>query len=298
MGDLNRRDFMRWSAGAAAAAWSWSSAGFSAEAAPAAAMRKALGKTGLTPTLLGMGTGTRAGGKSSEQNRQGREVFVRTLLHAYERGLRYYDLADSYGAHDYLKEAMKQAQMPRGDLFLLTKTGSREAASVQSDLERFRKELDTDYLDVVLLHCLTDADWTVKMQPCMDVLSEAKAKGVIRAHGVSCHSLQALKLAAETPWVDVMLSRINPYGEKMDGTAKEVAPVLQKAHAAGKGVLGMKILGEGKLADKMDQSLDFVLNLGCIDAMTIGFIAPKEIDEVIARMDAAVSGVTTSVAAG
>jgi predicted aldo/keto reductase-like oxidoreductase len=166
----------------------------------------------------------------------------------------------------------------REDCMLLTKTASREPALIKADLERFRKELNTDYLDIVLLHCLTDADWTTKLQPCMDALEEAKSKGIVRAHGCSCHHLDALKLAAETPWVDVILSRINPFGVKMDGAPEDVAAVLQKAHANGKGVLGMKIAGEGEMKDRIPESLKFVLGLGCVDAMTIGCVENAEID--------------------
>jgi predicted aldo/keto reductase-like oxidoreductase len=244
-----------------------------------------LGKTGLKPTLLGMGTGTKASNKSSAQNRQGREAFVKTLVHAYERGVRYYDMADQYGAHDYMKDALKQVPMDRGQLMLLTKTNSREAEAVKADIDRFRQELDTDYLDVVLLHCLTEGNWTETLKPCMDVLAEAKEKGLVKAHGVSCHSLEALKLAADTPWVDVMLSRVNPYGVKMDAAPEEVTPVLKKAHESGKGMLGMKILGEGQTADKIAESLTFVLGLGSIDALTIGFLTPEEIDNAMDHIE-------------
>ena len=293
MGKLNRRDFMRHSAGALAATWTAPSLAAGAEGAtapakPAASLRKALGKTGLTPTLLGVGTGTKAWNGSSVQNRQGREPFVKTLCHGYERGLRYYDMADMYGAHEYLKDAMKQARMPREELVLLTKSVAKDAAAMKADLDRFRKELDTDYLDIVLMHCMQKADWPDAMRPCMEVLSEAKEKGVIRAKGISCHHLDALNAAADSGWVDVMLSRINPFGIKMDGPAKSVVPVLKRAHERGKGILGMKILGEGQAADKIAASLKFVLALDCVDAITIGFLKPEEIDDAIAHIEATV----------
>ncbi len=285
MRNLNRRDFMRYSAAATAAAWSLRGVAQPEEvSAVAATSKRTLGKTGIQTTLLGMGTGTKAWNKSSAQNRQGREAFVRALTHAYERGLRYYDLADQYGAHDYLKDAMREAGMPRQELMLLTKTNARKADAITRDLDRFRMEIDTDYLDIVLLHCMTDANWTEKMKPCMDALSEAKARGVIRAHGVSCHTLDALKAAAESPWVEVMLSRINPFGVKMDAATDEVLPVLRKACENGKGMLGMKIFGEGETADRADESLRFVLGLDCIHAITIGFLTPEEIDDAIRRI--------------
>lgn len=289
MKELNRREFFHQSAGALAAAAALGSAARAGAAAeiPRAASKHVLGQTGITSTLLGMGTGTKAWDGSSAQNRRGRDAFVETLVHAYERGLRYYDLADMYGAHDYLRQAMAEASMPREDLMLLTKTVAKDAETCRADLDRFRKEAGVDYFDVVLLHCMTSADWTETMKPCMDVLAEAKEQGIIRAHGVSCHDFGALKTAAAHPWVDVMLSRINPYGIKMDASPEEVVPVLESACAAGKGMLGMKIAGEGECLDRLAASLEYVQGLGCIQAFTIGFVRPEEIDDTIAKIEAA-----------
>lgn len=244
-----------------------------------------LGKTGIVSTLLGMGTGTQAGRKSSAQNRQGRDPFIRTLMHAYERGLRYFDMSDSYGAHEYMRDAMRKASMDRSQLMLLTKTGAKHPEVCRADIERFRQELRTDYLDIVLLHCMQSGDWAEKLKPCMDVLADAKEKGLIRAHGVSCHNLDAMKVASEHPWVDVMLSRINPYGLHMDGTQEEVVGVLQRAWDNGKGMIGMKVAGEGKCVDRLTESLRYVLGLGCLHAITIGFIKPEEIGDTCSRIE-------------
>jgi aryl-alcohol dehydrogenase-like predicted oxidoreductase len=291
MTTINRREFMKASAGAVAATWVLEGmAAAEAVAAPpcCAATPRVLGKTGITTTWLGMGTGTQAWNGSSAQNRKGREYFVNALKHAYDRGLRYYDLADMYGSHDYMKEAMALGKMEREKLCLLTKTVAKDAAGVRADLERFRKELDTDTLDIVLLHCMTTGAWTTELAPCMDVLAEAKAKGILRAHGVSCHNLDAMKVASTHPWTDLMLSRINPHGVKMDGTVEEVLAVLRTAHANGKGMLGMKIYGEGELAEKGVECIKFAKELDCIHAMTIGFVTIEDIDGTIDRFEKAV----------
>lgn len=289
MNCINRRHFMKHSAGALAAAWAASHAlpGLAQEtvALPKATTVRTLGKTGIETSVLGIGTGVKAWNKSSGLGRQGLSHTLRTLIHAYESGVRYFDMADMYGTHEYMREAMKQASMPREKLMLLSKTVSKDAEGVRKDLERFRQEVNTDYFDVVLLHCMTEGNWTETLKPCMDVLEEAKQQGVIRAHGVSCHNLDAMKTAAESPWVDVMLNRINPAGEKMDGTVEEVVAVLQRAHDNGKGMLGMKILGEGAIAERMNESIKFVLGLGCIDAMTIGFLKPEEVTDTVQRME-------------
>jgi len=152
---------------------------------------------------------------------------------------------------------------------------------------RFLKEIGTDYLDLVLLHCVVSADWPQELRKQMDLLAQLKQKGVIRAHGVSCHSIPALEAAAAEPWVDSVHTRINPYGMSMDGAPEKVVPVLQKLHAAGKGVVGMKIIGEGRLRndeEKRDASARFVLGLGCVDVLNIGFEKVEEIDDFAARV--------------
>jgi len=285
MSPLNRRDFMKHTAAIAATGMTVSATAARAETKATADSRRTLGKVGLTPSRLGMGTGTRSWGKNSDQIKQGREQFIATLRRAYDRGIRYFDMADIYGSHWYVREAMKDGKMPREEIMLLTKTWSREPEVVKADIERYRQELATDHLDVVLLHCLREAGWTDRFKPAMDVLSEAKAAGQIKALGVSCHDFGALKEAAASDWVDVILARVNPFGVKMDAPTEEVVPVLEQAHASGKGILGMKILGEGEIADKINESLKFVLNLDCVDAINIGFTKPEEIDDAIERLN-------------
>ena len=285
MRDISRRDFMRRTAGALAVAAAVPAGGETAPAPLMATTVRPLGETGLACTLLGMGTGVKAGGGHSSLTRKGEQAALELLEYAYAQGLTYFDLSDSYGSHPLMKQVL-QGPVDRDKVTLLTKTGSREPALVRADIERFRKEIDTDRLDIVLLHCLTTPDWPERLEGCLDVLADAKAKGVIRAHGVSCHSLDALKRAAETDWVDVILARINPFGLKMDGPPEQVAPVLQKAHATGKGVLGMKIVGEGQCKDKVAESLEYVMGLGCVDAMAIGFLAPGEVDSAIGHVRA------------
>lgn len=288
MRGMNRRDFMRQATGmltAAAVAGQGSAALGEGEKLTATTMRT-LGKTGVQCTLLGMGTGVKAWNGQSALTRKGRDTCLAVMKHAYERGIRYFDLADMYGSHDFLRELLVQGPMERDKVTLLTKTNATEPAAAKTDLERFRKELDTDRLDVVLMHCMQRGDWLETMQECMDVMEEAKQKGVVRAHGVSCHGLEALARAADSPWVDVVLARINPFGVKMDGPPEKVVPLLRRARENGKGILGMKIVGEGQLRDRLAESIRYVLGLGLVDAMPIGFLDPSEVDSAIAHIEA------------
>src|SRR5438270_3439507 len=207
-----------------------------------------LGHTGIQTSRLAMGTGTVGAGHHSHQTALGLEGLSRLLLTGYHNGLRFFDTADSYGSHPHVAETLKHVD--RSKVTILTKSWSRTAPEMRTDLDRFRKELGTDHLDIVLMHCLTESDWTTRFEPVMDVLAEAKQKGVIRAHGCSCHSIEALRAAAKSPWVDVDLARVNPVGAAMDADPATVVSVLKEMKAAGKAVVGMKILGQGALRDR------------------------------------------------
>jgi len=228
-----------------------------------------------------MGTGTSGWGHSSDQTRLGSDL-TKLLRHGFDQGVTFWEAADQYGSHEFLATGLKEVD--RSKVVVLTKTNSDTADGIRSDLERFRKELGTDYIDIVLLHAITDPDWPRNMKGAMDALSEAKQKGIIRAHGVSCHDLGALKAAAESPWVDVDLARINPAGLHMDDSPAVVIPVLQKMKAAGKAVLGMKILGQGELGDQPDRALRHASQLECLDAFTIGFTSREQLNDVVRRI--------------
>ena len=250
-----------------------------------AAAQVPLGRTGIRMSRLGVGTGTIGGGGQSNQTRLGLEAFTKLMRHAFERGITYFDAADSYGSHTFIRHVLKE--IPRDQVTILTKLRARARSDVQNDMERLLKELGTDYIDILLLHCMTESDWPTQMASRMDVFSAAKEKKIVRAVGVSCHSVEALETAAESPWVDVVLARINHDGEKMDAKPNVVVPVLRKIHDAGKAVLGMKIVGEGRLVEQLDRSLEYVLKLDCVDAMTVGFEDTTEVDDTISRMERA-----------
>ncbi|MFZ0308020.1 MAG: aldo/keto reductase [Candidatus Sulfotelmatobacter sp.] len=244
-----------------------------------------LGSTGITTSRLAMGTGTVGSGHHSNQTALGLKGLSDLLLNGYDHGLRFFDAADAYGSHPHVAEALKH--IPRDRVTVLTKTWARDPATARADLDRFRRELGTDYLDVCLMHCLTEPDWTERFKGVMDVFSEAKQKGIIRAHGCSCHSIEALRAAAKSPWVEVDLARINPIGSHMDADPQTVVSVLREMKAAGKAVIGMKILGQGDLRNRQSEALRYALSLGVLDAFTIGAESKPEQEDLIRRIAAA-----------
>jgi aryl-alcohol dehydrogenase-like predicted oxidoreductase len=251
-----------------------------------------LGSTPLKVSRVCLGTGMRGGMRASNHTRLGPVRFERLIRESFDRGTRLFDLADLYGTHPYVVPALKGIARDRYQI--VSKIwwqggGIPEAERPDADVcvARFLKELGTGHIDLVLLHCVTSAAWPAELRRQMDLLSKLKEKGDVRALGVSCHSLEALNAAAAEPWVESVHARINPYGMSMDGPPERVAAVLQRIHAAGKGVVGMKIMGEGRLRDddeRRDASVEYALTLGCVDVLNVGCETLAEVDDLAARV--------------
>lgn len=254
---------------------------------PSATDRVTLGKTPVRPTRLGIGTGTNGG---NTQRSLGPEGFTKLVRHAWDRGVRYIDTAGNYNMHALVKKAIEG--LPREELVILTKVWLSQGLDVPKTLERFREELGTDYFDVVLLHCVMKPTWPEDLKKHRDDLSAAKEKGLVRAVGVSTHGMPGLTQVAGCEWVEVALLRMNHNGAHMDGpTGKWAEKVdheaavaeIKKVKAAGKGVLGMKLVGNGDFpnAEDRQKAVQFVFGHKLADAVTIGCKSPAEVDEAL-----------------
>ncbi len=251
--------------------------------------RVRLGQSDLKVTRVGLGTGMTGGMRRSNQIRIGEKNFRDLLRYAYDQGINYFDAADLYGTHRDIIPGLEG--IPREEIVIVSKIwwgpgGIPEKERLLADalVERFLKELNTEYIDLLHLHCVTSKDWPKELAKQMDVMSKLKEEGKIRAHGVSVHSLEALEVAAEHPWVDAVHTRINPYEMAMDGPPEKVIPILKKMHENGKGVTGMKMIGEGRLRDdpeKKQESVNFVYGLGCVDTVIVGFESKEEVDDTL-----------------
>jgi len=189
----------------------------------------------------------------------------------------------------FVREAIKG--VPRDKLLIQSKTRALHPEVAKVDLNRFRQELGVDYLDCLLMHCMTTAGWTADMRPVMDVLFEAKEKEIVRSVGISCHGFEALGSSVESDWLDVQLVRINPFGRSMDAEPEKVVPRVKAMHEQGKGVIGMKIFAcdRNMTPDERFESLKFVLGLGCVDCFTIGFESTDEIDQAMDMIEKVLS---------
>ena len=292
---LRRREFLRRTAlgvgGLIVAAPQTTRAGLSAaHFEPYALVR--LGNTPLKVSRFFLGTGMHGGGRESNQTRLGRQPFEALIRESFDRGTRLFDLADSYGTHPYVIPALKG--IPRDRYQIVSKIWFHPGTLPEPErpdadvvIPRFLRELQSDYIDLVLLHCMISGSWPAEMRRQMDLLSMMKEKGYIRALGVSCHSLEALQAAAREPWVESVHARINPFGMSMDGPPDKVSAVLKEIHSAGKGVVGMKIMGEGRLRnddDRRDASVRYALTLGCVDVLNVGCESLAEVDDLAARV--------------
>jgi len=258
--------------------------------------RVRLGKTKIKASRVGFGTGMRGGNRESNHTRMGKEKFDALARGCYERGIRLFDVADMYGTHPFLAGALKQ--MRREDYVISSKIWWRPGGLPEKErpgadvvVARFLKELKTDYVDLVLLHCVVSEKWPEELSGYMESLAKLKKKGLIRAHGVSCHSVAALEACVKESWVDSVHARFNPYAVKMDVKAVEdvpkVAGVLKALRSQGKAVVGMKVMGEGLFRDsdeKRDRSIKYVLESDCVDAMVVGFEKIAEIDDFAVRV--------------
>jgi predicted aldo/keto reductase-like oxidoreductase len=255
-----------------------------------------LGKTGIKLSRLGLGTGSNSG---QIQTELGREGFNSLIKYAYDQGITYFDCAQNYATFDWMAGAIKG--LPREKLFIQSKVPG-QPKDVLAAIDHHRKVFDTDYVDSMLIHCMVKDDWTEQWKQVMDGFNQAKEKGWIRAKGVSCHSLPALHQAAETPWTEVHLVRVNPQGRYMDGpqqnmwseSTHEVSPVLTEIkamRAKGRGIIGMKIIGNGTFTDAEDRekSIRFAMSRPELDAVVIGFKSRAEVDEAIQRMNRALA---------
>jgi aryl-alcohol dehydrogenase-like predicted oxidoreductase len=287
---MKRRDFVR--LGALAAGTAAVDMGRFPHALFAATRKKyatdtvTLGRTGIALSRLAQGTGTHGFRKSSDQIRGlGLRGLADLLQEGVDEGLSFWDLADGYGSHPYAREALKSVKRDR--VVIMTKTEASTEAEMRADLDRFRKEIGVDRIDIVLLHCMVDSDWPQRRAGAMAVLSEAKEKGIIRAHGVSCHSLGALKTAAATDWVEIDLARLNPVGAHMDADPATVISVLRQMKAKGKGIIGMKILAQGDLRSRADEALQYALAQDVLDCFTIGATSRSELRGLMEKIPAA-----------
>lgn len=257
-----------------------------------------LGNTGVKISRLAMGTGSNNG---HTQTALGRKGFTKLVHYAYDHGICAFDCAEAYATFPWMADAIQD--LPREKIFLQSKIG-HAPADVLAAVDRHRQMFKTDYIDSMLVHCMIEPGWTGQWQATLDGFDQAKAKNMIRAKGATCHSVPALRTAVASDWTEVHQVRINPQGVRVDSmeisvwtaedAGRDIAPVmaeLKTMRAKGRGVIGMKIIGNGTFVNPEDRekSIRFAMSRPELDAIVIGFKSTDEIDEAIERMNRALA---------
>ena len=286
---INRRQFLQTGFAGAAALGAGLVSFNAAYSSSLTVDRVRLGETGLTVPRIAMGTGSHGGRQQSNQTRLGMTEFKKLARHSWERGLKFFDMADTYGSHTFVREILKE--VPRDETILLSKIWPTnlswlETGPVDKTLDRFRVETGSDYFDIILLHCLMNGNWQEEKKSFSDALSRAKQDGIVKKVGVSCHNWDAMVAAVDDPWVDVILARINPFGTHMDGTPEAVMELLERARRNGKGVIGMKIFGNGDNTSdqERERSLRYVTLSPNVHCITLGLESIAQVDDAVNRV--------------
>jgi len=243
-----------------------------------------LGKSGIKASVVGIGTGSIGWGHNSNQTRLGQAAFTGLIRHAFDSGINFFDLADAYGSHPFFKSSVKG--IPREQYIIQTKTDNRDPSAVRKDIDRFMQELGTDYIDSLIIHCVTEGDWDTRYRAVMDVISEAKEKGKVRAHGVTCHSFEALKAAAASDWVQINQIRWNPKAAHMDAGVETARSLFKSMRAKGQGMIGMKVVGQGDLVNgnrklSPEECFRFQIESGVVDSFVVGVERIDHIDVML-----------------
>ena len=289
MPQFTRRDFLK--TGVAATVLSGVGGAAVARTERSATDWVTLGKSKVKVTRLAFGTGSFSG---RVQRDLGQEEFTRLVRHAYDRGIRFFETAETYhGMPEMLAIALKG--IPRDSYRLMTKYSTPSSGDPSPKIDQFRKQLNTEYIDILLLHCLRPPTWSSDYESLQDGFSLAQDKKVILSHGASIHGLPALRTIPGNQWLQIAMIRMNHNGTRMDtpemrdvdalGNVNEVVAHTKKVHGQGMGVISMKLCGEGRFSyEDRDAAMKFAMNLGCVDSVTLGFKSTAEIDEAIDRM--------------
>jgi len=253
-----------------------------------------LGKSGVKVTRLAFGTGSRGG---AVQRNLGQEQFNALVRHAYDSGIRFFETSDTYeDMHRMLGIALKG--IPRDSYRLMSKV-TTDSGDPHQRFDDLRRQIDTDYFDIMLLHVQESATWPSDSARWQDGISEAQSRKIILSRGASVHGLPALRQVPDNKWLQVAMIRMNHIGTKMDsesnaweatGNVTEVVTHVKQARANGLGVISMKLIGEGVFNhDDRQKAMRFAFRNAGVDCVTVGYKSPAEVDEAIDNLNLALA---------
>jgi len=293
MAHISRRDFVKTGLAAGALA---GVGGLSLRAERATATDwVTLGKSGVKVTRLAFGTGSFSG---EVQRKLGQDGFTRLVRYAYERGIRFFETAESYGETQRMLGAALKG-LPRESYRIMSKVETYHSADPLKKLDELRAATGTEYFDIMLLHWQHIASWPEETLRWQDAILEAERKKAIVSHGASVHGLPALRRMPGNKWLDVAMIRVNHKGTRMDaevpdtddlGNVSEVVTHIQQVSKEGMGVIGMKLIGEGAFnREDRQKAMRFAFRNAGVDCVTVGYKNTAEIDEAIENLNLALA---------
>jgi len=292
MAHCSRRDFLK--SGIAATTLAAAGTHSAKAVAQSATDWATLGKSDIRVTRLALGTGTSSG---QVQRGLGQEDFTKLVRYAYDRGIRFFETAESYrGMHQMLGVALKG--IPRDSYRLMTKVTTHPDGDPQQKIDELRKLANTEYFDIALLHWQHVPTWPTDTVKWQDGLLEAESKKAVLSHGASVHGLPALREFPGNKWLDVAMIRMNHKGVRMDaedyntdglGNVTEVVSHVRQVREQGMGVISMKLVGEGAFTSRADRqaAMRFAFRHAGVDSVTVGYKNTAEIDEAIENVNLA-----------
>jgi predicted aldo/keto reductase-like oxidoreductase len=293
MNGYSRRDFLK----TTIAAGTLASVGTPLLAEKRTALDKVtLGKSGVQVTRLAFGTGSNNG---HVQAALGQKDFSSLVAYAYERGIRFFETAESYMTPGMLGEALKP--YPRDSYVLMTKVTTNEGVDPRQRFEEMLRTHKAEYFDIMLLHWQHDDAWVGRTKNWQDAIDQLHSKKTILSRGASVHGLPALRQMPGNPWLQVAMIRMNHKGTRMDGpvydegnnpgSINEVVQHVQQVKQNGMGVVSMKLCGDGTFTQHQDRvaAMRFAFQTAKIDCATVGFKSNQEIDEAIDNMNLALA---------
>lgn len=227
-----------------------------------------LGNTGIVVSRLCFGTGTSGFNCQSVQSKQAREQFGQLLLEAFELGINFWDTSDDYGTYPHVRWALDH--LPRERIVITTKTWASGKKEARKSLMMSLRDMGIDYVDVLLLHEVDSPEELARREAALEAMHEAKQEGLIRAVGLSTHAILTLEQVVANPQIEVLLTNYNKHNAHMDAGLSDYTRALERAHAAGQGVMVMKTLHEGRLAHDVRSCMAFNLEKPFIDCVLMG----------------------------
>lgn len=242
-----------------------------------------LGNTGIEVSIAGFGVLPIGPSQLALPVEEGAKI----IKYAFSHGINFIDTAQYYRAYPYISEALKDGEFDH--IVICSKSLSADYDGMMEAIYEARKELNREVIDIFLMHEVRSGQLEER-KGAWEALKDAKAKGLVRAIGLSTHHVDITMAAASIKELDVVFPLINYASlgiRKGDAfaTKEEMMESITACHNAGKGVFSMKAFGGGGLTGSYQEALNYIFSKDEIDSVMIGFGKIREVDDLLSYLD-------------